>query len=64
MNLNTYVPPHPEEDRSLWGSDPDLAYKLGVDKNAISVNCHGHEGGTFGVVLRYYHHKGFKLLNI
>ena len=62
MELNTYVPPHPEEDRSLWGSDPDLGRKFGVDENAISVNC--HQGGLFGHVLRYYHHKGFKLLNI
>ena len=62
MGLNTYVPPHPQEDRSLWGSDPDLAYKFGVDKNAISVNC--HQGGLFATVLRYYHHKGFKLKNI
>jgi hypothetical protein len=58
LNLNTYVPPHPPEDRSLWGSNPDLAYSLGVDKNAISVNYHSE---IFGQSLKHYYNKGFKL---
>jgi len=34
FNLNTYVPPHPKDDKSMWGST--IGWKLGVDKNAIS----------------------------
>lgn len=34
LGLNTYVPPHPENDKTLWGSTN--GWKLGVDKNAIS----------------------------
>tara|TARA_Y100001937_G_scaffold119589_1_gene175558 strand:- start:471 stop:1211 length:741 start_codon:yes stop_codon:yes gene_type:complete len=61
LDLNTYVPPHPNDDKSLWGSDPELAYKFGVDKNAISVN---HHTTLFVKCLKHYHSKGWKLLNI
>lgn len=61
LNLNTYVPPHPIEDKSLWGSHSELAYSLGVDSNAISVNFHSK---IFGDSLKHYHKKGFKLMNL
>ena len=61
LDLNTYVPPHPKDDKSLWGSDPELANKFGVDKDAISVN---HHSSIFGESLKHYHSKGFKLLNV
>lgn len=38
LGLNTYVPPHPKEDKSMWGSDKDLAIKIGTDQFAISYN--------------------------
>lgn len=60
LGLNTYVPPHPKEDRSLWGSDATLAYRYGVDTNAISVQ---HHSSLFGESLKHYYNKGFKLLN-
>ncbi|MDA1284034.1 MAG: glycosyltransferase [Proteobacteria bacterium] len=62
LNLNTYVPPHPSDDLSLWGSQPSSAYKYGVDDNAISVECSGKS--TFGESLTKYYNKGFKLLDI
>jgi hypothetical protein len=61
LNLNTYVPPHPINNQSLWGSTPKDAYKLGVDENAISVNYHSK---IFGDSLKHYHSKGFKLQKI
>lgn len=61
LNLNTYVPPHPKEDQSLWGSSLDLAYTLGVDSNAISVNYHSK---IFGDSLKHYYNKGWKLNKI
>lgn len=32
--INTYVPPHPVSDLSLWGSLPELGEKYGDDENA------------------------------
>lgn len=37
-NINTYVPPHPTSDRSLWGSQPDTAWTIGTENVAISIN--------------------------
>lgn len=36
LNLDTFVPPHPKDDMSLWGSLPDSAWKFGTDAAAIS----------------------------
>ena len=59
LKLNTYVPPHPKNDVSLWGSNPKLALKIGTDKSAISFNPkHQHE---MDKALIYYIKKGFKL---
>ena len=61
MNLNTYVPPHPKDDQSMWGSQPTTAYQYGVDNNAISIN---HHQEAFGASLKHYYNKGFKLQNV
>jgi GT2 family glycosyltransferase len=61
LGLNTYVPPHPPDDLELWGSNKQKAYNYGVDENAVSVNYHGQH---FGLSLKHYHQKGFKLLNV
>lgn len=61
LGLSTYVPPHPVSDNTLWGSSPELAYRYGTDRNAISVNYHGT---LFSASLKHYYNKGFKLLNI
>jgi hypothetical protein len=36
-NIKTYVPPHPKSDISLWGSNPNLGWKMGQDAAAISM---------------------------
>jgi hypothetical protein len=61
LNLNTYVPPHPEDDLELWGSQPKSAMTYGVDENSISVNSNGID---FGLSLKHYYDKGFKLLKV
>ena len=38
LGLGTYVPPHPINDKSLWGSNPKSAWEIGQDKAAISMN--------------------------
>ena len=37
LNINTFVPPHPNDDTTLWGSLPEYAQKLGSDSNALSL---------------------------
>lgn len=37
LGLNTFVPPHPANDTSLWGSLPEYAQRLGSDENALSL---------------------------
>jgi hypothetical protein len=60
LNLKTYVPPHPENDKEMWGSQYDTAMTLGVDNVAISCNYHGSH---FGKNLLHYKNKGFKYIN-
>lgn len=60
LGLKTYVPPHPRNDTSMWGSQYDSAMKLGVDNVAISCSYHNSH---FGKNLVHYKNKGFKYLN-
>ena len=38
LGLKTYVPPHPIDDETMWGSNKNLAIDIGTDKFAISYN--------------------------
>ncbi len=59
LGVRTMVPPHPLTDRSIWGSDPDLAMRLGTSKEAVSQ---GDEAlRKFDVALRRCTVNGFKL---
>ena len=33
-NINTFVPPHPENNKNLWSADYNIAQFVGSDKNA------------------------------
>jgi len=33
-NINTYVPPHPVENRNIWSNDEESGWKIGNDENA------------------------------
>jgi glycosyltransferase involved in cell wall biosynthesis len=59
LGLNTFVPPHPEDEQELWGSDPSIALKLGADRAAIS-SASGSLG-RFERALRHYVSLGFEL---
>jgi hypothetical protein len=62
LGKSTFVPPHPKENKDLWGSDLlDTAYRFGVDTAAVSVNYHQIH---FGKSLKHYYNKGFKFLKI
>ncbi len=59
LGIRTMVPPHPQSDRSIWGSDPELAVRLGTSKEAVSQ---GEEALLkFDTALRHCTSNGFKL---
>ncbi len=58
LGLNTYVPPHPEDNKRLWGSLK--GWEMGTEKNALSFNNNNL------TLMDNYHKdlisKGFKLI--
>jgi len=60
LNKNTYVPPHPINDMSMWGSLPDTAWSIGQDSAAISMN-HNNLNVMSKTFVDYVN-KGFKLM--
>jgi hypothetical protein len=44
FGLNTYVPPHPKNDKDLWGSMPDTAIRYGEEPVAISMDYNANIG--------------------
>jgi hypothetical protein len=59
-NKKTYVPPHPINDRDLWGSIPEIAWSVGTDGAAISRNMDNMN--TMNNAFKGYIKKGFKLI--
>lgn len=57
--IPTYVPPHPQNDKSLWGSLPEYGEKLGTDEAAISSSQTALN--RFDIALQYYVRNGFQL---
>lgn len=41
-NINTFVPPHPINDKSMWGNLHEFGVKWGNDKNATHLNKKPH----------------------
>lgn len=61
LNKKTYVPPHPTNDMSLWGSFPMTAWQIGQDKSAISMNM--SHLSTMSDTYVSYIKKGFKIMS-
>ncbi len=59
LGLKTYAAAHPQDNKEIWGCDPEKSMRYGVEKCAISVNYHGTH---FADRLVEYHNKGFKFL--
>jgi len=55
-NISTYVPPHPSNDLSLFGSIPKTAWEYGCDGNS------GSSGSGFDNVINNYRKEGFRTL--
>ena len=60
LGLNTYVPPHPKDNKELWGSLPDTAWSIGQDQAALSMNMDNVE--LMSQQLRKYTNNGFKII--
>lgn len=59
-DIPTVVSPHPQDDQSLWGSDPAFALDLGTGTEAISQTKDSMK--KFDKALKYYTSNGFMLL--
>jgi hypothetical protein len=44
LNINTYVPPHPKNNRDLWGSMPETGILYGEEPVAISMDYNANIG--------------------
>lgn len=59
LGIRTMVPAHPKSNPSIWGSEPELAVKLGNSREAVSQ---GSEAMTsFDTALRHCTSNGFRL---
>lgn len=56
LGLNTYVPPHPANDKKMWGSLK--AEQYGGDSKATSSYAGGHIGAYYNYIIS----KGFKII--
>lgn len=61
MGLNTYVPPHPKNDMSLWGSLPTKAMTYGTDLVAVS-NPQTNGGLSMNEMVMICRSKGYKFV--
>ena len=59
LGLNTYVPPHPSDDKEMWGSKK--GWEMGTERNAISFNPANHYlmNAYYVELIR----RGFKIIN-
>lgn len=60
-NINTFVPPHPEDNKNLWSSDFQKGVEIGNDKNASWLkNSHYNERDK---ICEYCINNGWKTVN-
>jgi glycosyltransferase involved in cell wall biosynthesis len=60
--INTFVPPHPENNQSLWSTDPNFGNKVGMDNNASSLII-GNHIGMRDEICKNYIDNGWKIVN-
>jgi hypothetical protein len=60
FGLFTYIPKHPIDDKSLWGSMPDTASQYGEDKNAISWSGEANMG--MNKYWNFIRNNGYKII--
>jgi len=60
LGLSTFVPPHPKQDLSIWGANPESSLKLGRAKEGLSMQAGAME--KFNDALQFYLKRGFRLV--
>lgn len=60
-NINTFVPPHPENNKDLWSSDFQLGVQIGNDENASWIK-NSHYGERDNVCIHCINN-GWKTVN-
>jgi hypothetical protein len=60
-NINTFVPPHPENNKNLWGSDFKLGNEIGNDANASWKK--GNHYDLRGEICKHCINNGWKTVN-
>lgn len=60
-NINTFVPPHPENNKNLWSSDFNFGTEIGSDSNA-SFKLASHYGER-DKICEYCINNGWKTVN-
>lgn len=61
MGIDTYVPPHPISDLSVWGSIPDKAIRYGTEPCAIS-NSQNNEDVKMNEYIILAREKGYRFV--
>jgi glycosyltransferase involved in cell wall biosynthesis len=61
LSLPTLVPPHPESDLSMWGSNPETSRKLGSQNQGISQSLGSMK--VFENALQHYRSLGFRVIS-
>ncbi len=59
--IPTYVPPHPRNNKNIWGSDPEKAAKYGSDRVAYWITQPTHREERLRLI-KYYKSKGWKTI--
>lgn len=59
--VNTYVPPHPVNNKDLWGNNPDFGHKWAIDDNATYRTVKNHYQLRNSIVGTLYN-KGWKTI--
>jgi len=62
LGIKTFVPKHPENDKSLWSCDPSFGFDHGNDKNATWLHSKNHNSIRDEIVKNYVS-DGWKLVN-
>tara|TARA_A100001201_G_scaffold83515_1_gene74081 strand:- start:983 stop:1732 length:750 start_codon:yes stop_codon:yes gene_type:complete len=60
LGLHSYVPPHPINDREMWGSQPETGHSIGEDEHAISKNNVNNQG--MNKYWNYIRDRGYSLM--
>jgi len=63
VNINTYVPPHPDNNRIIWCTDYSYSAKVGNDENAFYLSNTNNHYNVRNNVVKFCINKGWNIIN-